>query len=114
MAFWKLAVPHSHIYDHHDVEFLTSIANIAAAAVDTMKRDVALRVAADHLQDVIDDRQRLGEARNLLLAENIRLVNDRRFLREDLQHGFGTTSSLSMQCSTDSFSRHRTQPELRI
>ena len=75
-----------HNYDHHDVEFLTSIANIAAAAVSTMKRDVALRVAADHLQDVIDDRQRLGEARNLLLAENVRLVNDRRFLREDLQH----------------------------
>ena len=50
-----------HSYDHHDVEFLGSVANIVAAAVGTMKRDVALRVAADRLQDVIDDRQRLGE-----------------------------------------------------
>ena len=59
-----------HSYDHHDVEFLTSVANIAAAAVGTMKRDVALRAAADRLLDVIDDRQRLRESRNLLLDEN--------------------------------------------
>ena len=45
-------------YDHHDTEFLSSVANIAAAAVDTMKRDAALRVAADRLQDVIDDQGR--------------------------------------------------------
>ena len=31
-----------------------------------MKRDVALRVAADRLQDVIDDRQRLSETRNFI------------------------------------------------
>ena len=47
----------------HDIEFLSSIANIAAAAVDTMKRDAALRVAADRLQDVIEDQERLAKRR---------------------------------------------------
>ena len=53
-------------YDHHDTEFLSSVANIAAAAVDTMKRDAALRVAADRLQDVIDDQGRISETKNLV------------------------------------------------
>ena len=57
------------IYDDHDIEFLSSMANIAAAAVDTMKRDAALRVAADRLQDVIDDQRTFREAKDLLPSE---------------------------------------------
>jgi DNA-binding response OmpR family regulator len=57
------------IYDTHDVEFLSSVANIAAAAVDTMKRDSALRVAADRLQEVVDDQRSFREAKNLLPSE---------------------------------------------
>ena len=58
-------------HDGHDIEFLTSIANIAAAAVDTIKRDVALRVAADRLQDVIEDQRTLSKAEISLPDEEV-------------------------------------------
>ena len=52
-------------YADHDIDFLSSIANIAAAAVDKMKRDAALRVADDRLQDVIEEQRSSSEAANL-------------------------------------------------
>jgi two-component sensor histidine kinase/DNA-binding response OmpR family regulator len=73
-------------YDHHDIEFMSSIANITASAVDTMKRDAALRVAADRLQDVIDDQGRINESRNLVLDEKIRLAGEKMLLVEEVQH----------------------------
>ena len=73
-------------YDHHDIEFMSSIANITASAVDTMKRDAALRVAADRLQDVIDDQGRINESKNLVLDEKIRLAGEKMLLVEEVQH----------------------------
>jgi two-component sensor histidine kinase/DNA-binding response OmpR family regulator len=75
-----------HSYDHHDTEFMSSIANITASAVDTMKRDAALRVAADRLQDVIDDQGRVSESKNILLDEKIRLASEKMLLVEEVQH----------------------------
>ena len=53
-------------YADHDIDFLSSIANIAAAAVDKMKRDAALRVADDRFQDVIEDQRSSSEAASVL------------------------------------------------
>ena len=52
-------------YADHDIDFLSSIANIAAAAVDKMERDAALRVADDRSQDVIEEQRSSSEAANL-------------------------------------------------
>ena len=82
------------IYDDHDIEFLSSIANIAAAAVDTMKRDVALRVAADRLQDVIEDQGRINESKTLLPDEKIRLAGEKMLLVEEIQHRVGNNLQL--------------------
>ena len=62
-------------YGDHDIEFLSSIANIAAAAVDTMKRDTALRVAADRLQDVIADQRTFTKTQILLPDEKVQLAD---------------------------------------
>ena len=70
-------------YDDHDIEFLSSIANIAAAAVDTMKRDAALRVAADRLQDVIEDQRTFNKTEILLPDEQVRLADGPRLRGSD-------------------------------
>jgi hypothetical protein len=62
----EIASTAQHDYGDDDIEFLSSIANIAAAAVDATKRDTALRVAADRLQDVIEDQRSSSEAANVL------------------------------------------------
>ena len=50
-------------YTNHDINFLSSIANIAAAAVDKMKRDAALD-CDDRLQDVMEEQRSSSEAAN--------------------------------------------------
>ena len=71
-------------YDDHDIEFLSSIANIAAAAVDTMKRDIALRVATDRLQDVIKDQRTFNNTEILSPDEKVQLANDPRLRRAEI------------------------------
>ena len=62
-------------YDDDDIDFLSSIANIVAATIDTMKCDLALRVAADRLQDLIDDQRTLNETEPLLPDEKVGLAD---------------------------------------
>ena len=57
-----------HNYDHYDIEFLTAIANIVAAAVDTTSRNAALRFANGRLQDMDDDRERMNLTQHALLV----------------------------------------------
>ncbi len=72
-------------YDRHDTEFLSTVANVAAAAVDTMKRDAALRVAADRLRDVLDDQGRISETKNLVADDKVRIANEKMLLVEEVQ-----------------------------
>jgi two-component sensor histidine kinase len=72
-------------YDHNDTEFLSTVANVAAAAVDMMKRDAALRAAADRLRDVLDDQGRISETKNLAADDKVRVANEKMLLVEEVQ-----------------------------
>jgi two-component sensor histidine kinase/ActR/RegA family two-component response regulator/putative methionine-R-sulfoxide reductase with GAF domain len=85
--------PEQHNYDDHDIVFLTGFANVLAEAVNTSKRNAALRSAVNRMQDMLADRDRLLAAKGialneknvLLLAEN-RLLEDKNVLAQELQH----------------------------
>jgi CheY-like chemotaxis protein len=71
-------------FDENDIEFLTSIANIAAAAADTMKRDAALRAAFDRLQDLIEDHRSFEQTENLLPDGQGRFADRPRLSRAEI------------------------------
>ena len=64
---------------------MSTVANVAAAAVDTMKRDAALRVAAYRLRDVLDDQGRISETKNLVADDKVRIANEKMILVEEVQ-----------------------------
>jgi two-component sensor histidine kinase/DNA-binding response OmpR family regulator len=72
-------------FDHQDTEFVSTVANVAAAAVDTMKRDAALRVAAYRLRDALDDQGRISETKNLVADDKVRIANEKMLLVEEVQ-----------------------------
>jgi two-component sensor histidine kinase len=78
--------PVQHDYDRHDVDFLTGFANVLAEAVNTSKRNAALRTALGRMEDMVADRDRLIAAKDLLLEEKNRLIAEKNVLAEELQH----------------------------
>jgi two-component sensor histidine kinase/CheY-like chemotaxis protein len=78
--------PEQHDYGKHDIAFLTGFANILAEAVATSKRNLTLQGAFDRMQDMVGDRDRLIEAKNTLLNEKSRLLDDKTVLARELQH----------------------------
>jgi two-component sensor histidine kinase/CheY-like chemotaxis protein len=80
-------------YDNHDINFLTSFANVLAEAVNTAKRNVVLQSAVDQMKDMVEDKDRLLAAKNLLLDEKNRvldeknrLLDEKNVLAAELQH----------------------------
>jgi two-component sensor histidine kinase/putative methionine-R-sulfoxide reductase with GAF domain len=71
--------PKRHVYDEHDVNFVTGFANVLAEAVKTSKRNVAMQAALNQMKDMVADRDRLLTAQSQLLAE-------KSILAQELQH----------------------------
>ena len=72
-----------HVYDEHDINFLTGFANVLAEAVATRVRADELQAALTSMQSMIAEKDRLLEERNLLAMElqhrvrnNLQLVNN--------------------------------------
>ena len=85
--------PVPHVYDQHDIDFLTGFANVLAEAVETSRRTIALRAAIDRMQEMVADRDRLLVAKNLvldekntLIVEKNRLLDEKNVLAQELQH----------------------------
>jgi two-component sensor histidine kinase/CheY-like chemotaxis protein len=68
--------PVQHNYDEHDVNFLTGFANILAEAVNTSKRNAAIRSAADRMRAMIVEKDRLLAAKSDLLEEKAVLARE--------------------------------------
>jgi two-component sensor histidine kinase/ActR/RegA family two-component response regulator len=62
--------PTQHDYDEHDIAFLTGFANVIAEAVRTSHRRAGTELSVRRMQDIIGDRERLIEAKDVILAEN--------------------------------------------
>ncbi|MDB5393140.1 MAG: signal transduction histidine kinase [Rhodospirillales bacterium] len=71
--------PKRHIYDEHDVNFVTGFANVLAEAVATSKRNSIIQAALDQMKDMVEDRDRL-------LAAQTRLLSEKGVLAQELQH----------------------------
>ena len=70
-------------YDQHDIDFLTGFANVLAEAVATGVRDETLRATLAEMTNLVAEKQRLLEERDLLAREmqhrvrnNLQLVNN--------------------------------------
>jgi two-component sensor histidine kinase/ActR/RegA family two-component response regulator len=71
--------PKRHVYDQHDIDFVTGFANVLAEAVNTSKRNSVVRAALDQMKDMVADRDRL-------LAAQKRLLSEKSVLAQELQH----------------------------
>jgi len=71
--------PKRHVYDQHDVNFLTGFANVLAEAVATSKRNHVIQAALDQMKYMVEDRDRL-------LAAQTRLLSEKNVLAQELQH----------------------------
>jgi two-component sensor histidine kinase len=71
--------PGKHVYDEHDINFITGFANVLAETVNTSKRNNVLQAALDQMKDMVADRDRL------LLEQSI-LVSEKSILAHELQH----------------------------
>jgi two-component sensor histidine kinase/putative methionine-R-sulfoxide reductase with GAF domain len=72
-----------HVYDEHDVDFLTGFANVLAEAVATRSRNETLRAALASMTAAVAEKERLLVERNLLATElqhrvrnNLQLIHD--------------------------------------
>jgi two-component sensor histidine kinase/DNA-binding response OmpR family regulator len=71
--------PVQHIYDQHDINFLTGFANILGEAVNTANRNAALHRATIRMQEMVADKDRL-------LATKTDLLEEKAILARELQH----------------------------
>ena len=71
--------PKRHIYDQHDVNFVTGFANVLAEAVNTSKRNSVVQAALNQMKDMVADRDRL-------LTAQSRLLSEKNVLAQELQH----------------------------
>ena len=71
--------PKRHVYDEHDIDFVTGFANILAEAVNTSKRNAVVQAALDQMKDMVADRDRL-------LTAQSRLLSEKGVLAQELQH----------------------------
>jgi two-component sensor histidine kinase len=61
--------PVPHLYDRHDVDFLTGFANVLAEAVATAGRNAALSQAMEQLQAAVAEKDRLLEEKSIFAVE---------------------------------------------
>jgi DNA-binding response OmpR family regulator/two-component sensor histidine kinase len=78
--------PVRHEYGVHDIDFLTGFANVLAEAVDTWERNDALQGAVNRMRDMVADRDRLLIAKNIILEEKNRLLDEKSVMARELQH----------------------------
>ena len=71
--------PKRHVYDEHDINFVTGFANVLAEAVNTSKRNSVVQAALEQMKDMVADRDRL-------LAAQERLLSEKSVLAQELQH----------------------------
>ena len=72
----EVASPDQHDYDEHEVNFLTGFASILGEAINTSKRNAAIRSAADRMQAMVVDKDRLLAAKSDLLEEKAVLARE--------------------------------------
>jgi two-component sensor histidine kinase len=58
-----------HDYDANDVNFLTAFANVLAEAVATSARAAILQATLEKMQDLVEEKDRLLDQKNVLAAE---------------------------------------------
>jgi two-component sensor histidine kinase/ActR/RegA family two-component response regulator len=71
--------PKRHVYDEHDVNFVTGFANVLAEAVNTSKRNDLALAAFSQMKDMVADRDRL-------VAAQAQLLSEKGVLAQELQH----------------------------
>jgi len=71
--------PKRHIYDEHDINFVTGFANVLAEAVNSSKRNDDIEAGLLLMRDMVSDRDRL-------LASQARLLSEKAILAQELQH----------------------------
>jgi two-component sensor histidine kinase/putative methionine-R-sulfoxide reductase with GAF domain len=71
--------PKRHVYDEHDINFVTGFANVLAEAVNSSKRNDAIQAALRLTRDMVADRDRL-------LTSQARLLSEKGVLAQELQH----------------------------
>jgi PAS domain S-box-containing protein len=69
--------PKLHVYDQHDIDFVTGFANVLADAVHTAKRNSVVQATLNQMKDMVADRDRLLAARKE--AENKLIESNERF-----------------------------------
>jgi two-component sensor histidine kinase/putative methionine-R-sulfoxide reductase with GAF domain len=72
-----------HVYDEHDIDFLTGFANVLAEAVATRTRNEELQAALASMTAAVAEKERLLAERNLMATElqhrvrnNLQLIHD--------------------------------------
>ena len=73
-----------HDYDENDINFLTGFANVLAEAVATSARTNFLKQTIEQME--------------VLVAEQDRLLDQKKVLAEELQHRVRTICNWSMAC----------------
>ena len=68
--------------------FLTAMANILAGTADATRRNAALRIAIDRMQDMADDKKEFLATNSALLDRKNHLLDEVNSLSRDLQHRF--------------------------
>jgi len=58
-----------HVYDQHDVDFLTGFANVLAEAVDTAERTLVLQATVERMKELVQEKDRLLDQRKVLAEE---------------------------------------------
>jgi two-component sensor histidine kinase len=71
--------PKRHVYDEHDINFLTGFANVLAEAVNSSNRNEVVQNALQLTRDMVADRDRL-------LTSQARLLSEKNILAQELQH----------------------------
>jgi len=85
--------PKRHVYDQHDINFVTGFANVLAEAVNTSKRNSIMQAALDQMKDMVADRDRLLASQDRLLAEKATLAQELQHrVRNNLQLVYGMLS----------------------
>ena len=75
-----------HDYDQHDIDFLTSFANVLAEAVATSERTIILQTTIERMKGLVDEKDRLLDQKKVLAEE----VQHR--VRNNLQLVYGMLS----------------------
>jgi two-component sensor histidine kinase len=71
--------PKRHVYDEHDINFVTGFANVLAEAVNSSRRNDDVEAGLLLMRDMVADRDRL-------LASQARLLSEKAILAQELQH----------------------------